>query len=143
LAEIAAREPIEVLAEVDDAHRVDQVGIEPAVDRHHGRTGSEQVVGNRFQERLGQTVIDRGVGHVEDHRLETGFLGALKLLGRVGGDQDLGVAGEALEPRPVGGAVEQEQHGLDLGHLRKLNRRGVKRLETVGEPERLHPGRDE
>jgi len=133
LAQVAAGEPIQVLAQIDHAHRVHVLGLEAAVQGDHARPGGEQVVGHGLEEGLGQAVVDRAVGHLQDHGLEPGLLGPHQLRLRVGGHNDLFLAGEVLEAGPVARAVQQQQHRVGLRGLRKPNRQVVKGLEPVGE----------
>lgn len=138
LAEIAAGKPVEVLAEVDHADRIDRIRLETAVYRHHPGAGRKNVVGHRFQQRLGEPVIDRAVGHVDGHRRKARLGGTGKFHRPVGDHDDLSPISLLPQPRPIGGPVEQNQHTVRFDRLRQPNRHVEQNLEAIGESELLH-----
>ena len=110
LPQVAAGQAVEMLVEVDDAQRVDRVGVEAAVEGRHARAGGQDVVGHGLQDGLGQSFVDRAVGHVEADRLQAGLFGPGELLGGIGGGQDLGfAAGHVPHPLPVHRSLDQQQ----------------------------------
>ena len=138
LAEVAAGEAVEVLVEIDHAQAVDRVGVEAAVEGHHGGARGEDVVGHALQDGLGQFFVDRIIGHVEADRLQAGLFGPGELIGGVGGDQDLGVRGHVAEPRPVGRSLDQQQDRIDPRRLGHVDREREKGLELLGQSQGLH-----
>ena len=66
------------------------------------------------------------------------LLGPGEFLGRVGGHDDLRLARQPLQPRPLGGPFQQQENGLGLGRFGHLPGHGQQGLELLGETYRLH-----
>ncbi len=88
LAQVANRQLAQVLAQPDDAQRIDDRRLEPAVHGHDRRPGRQQLVGHRFQQRLRQPLVDGRFGrHVEQDRVEVFFGRAFQRFRRVAGQE--------------------------------------------------------
>ena len=138
LPQVAAAEAVQVLVEVDDAHRVEGVGVEAAVEGHDRRAGREDVVGHGLEHGLREAFVDGAVGHVDAHARQARLLGPFKLFQGVGGHEDLGVAGERTQPLPVGRPLEQQQNALGLRGFQQAQSQVVQGSELLGEPQGLH-----
>ena len=87
---------------------------------------------------MGQLFVDRIIRHLQANRLETGLFDPRELIGSVGGDQDFGLRGHVADPRPVAGALDEEQDCIDPGRLGHVDREREKGFELLGQSQRLH-----
>ena len=138
LPQIAAGEPVEMLVEVDHAQRVGRGGVEAAVEGHDARAGRKDVVGHGLEHRLGEAFVDGAVGHVEMDGVEARLLGVGQVLGRIARHDHLRLAHQTPQPRPIGGAFQQQENGVRLGRFGHPPGHAQKRLELFGETYRLH-----
>ena len=88
LPQVAGGEPAQVFVELDEADRVDRIGLEAAIDHDHAGAGGEEFAGHAGEQGLRQLLEDRRIGHVQHDRGQAGFGGAVQLVGGVGGHDD-------------------------------------------------------
>ena len=132
LPQVAGGELAQVLAQMDDADRVVDIGLEAAVDGDHFGARGQHVVGHRFQQGLGQFFIDRSVGHFQHDRGQAPLGGPDELSALIGDDQQLGVAGHLQQAVPIERVFQQQHQRIGLDGGRELDGEVEQRQEMVG-----------
>ena len=137
--QVARGELRQMLAEADDAQRIDVVPLEPGIDSDNPRTGMHQIVGNRFQQRLRQLHLPRLRLVEQRHEIDVVLAGGLTDVLASRRDEQphlLHAGGDGCE---VVRAVGQHQNDVDFEILREFSRGLEQAGDARWEFDSLHP----